>query len=557
MPDVSPISAARSRRLPSEPVPIQAPVGEPEKDQLLPTLSPDVDHSLDPAAPLCVDLDGTLVKSDTLVDSALALARHHPAALLKLPGWLMQGKAALKQHIAAARHLDVAHLPYNRELLQYLEQQHATGRPIYLATAADAATAHRIADHLGIFTGVLASDGKLNLAGHNKLAAFRAAASATTSATSATPAPTCRCSPHCRQPMVANPTPRLLAGLRAAHITPVRIFDERVSPLQGLAQGHPPAPVGEKRPHLPSPAARPRLARLASSPAPLVAFLSFGLCASATYIVNDLLDLEADRQHPRKRRRPFAAGDLSAIAGVAVVALFLLLSLALAISAPALVRPSRPTAPSRGRYSFLTWLGIYAVTTLAYSLRLKRIVLVDVIVLSGLYTIRILAGSAATGITVSTWLAGFSIFFFLSLAFVKRFAELESLRERGGASANGRGYHVSDIEQLRSFGTAAATPPSSSSRSTSRTSTPPSSTATPTASGCWSPSCCSGSAGSGCSPRRGELTKTPSSTPSPTSRSLLLGVARRPAIVALRRSAGPRYHGERCSRNVHCAHAPA
>ena len=109
--------------------------------------------------PLCVDLDGTLVKSDTLVDSALALARHHPASLLKLPGWLLQGKAALKRHLTAAVTLDVAHLPYNRQILQYLEQQHAAGRPIYLATAADSVLAQRIADHLGLFTGVIASDG--------------------------------------------------------------------------------------------------------------------------------------------------------------------------------------------------------------------------------------------------------------------------------------------------------------------------------------------------------------------------------------------------------------
>ena len=105
-------------------------------------------------------------------------------------------------------------------------------------------------------------------------------------------------------------------------------------------------------------------------------------------------------------------------------------------------------------HRFLAWLGIYLITTLSYSLRLKRTVLVDVIVLSGLYTIRIIAGSAATGIAVSTWLASFSIFFFLSLAFVKRFAELENLRERGGVSIGGRGYHIADIEQLRSFGSA-------------------------------------------------------------------------------------------------------
>jgi 4-hydroxybenzoate polyprenyltransferase len=188
--------------------------------------------------------------------------------------------------------------------------------------------------------------------------------------------------------------------------------------------------------------------------ASLVAFLSFGLTASATYIVNDLLDLDADRQHPRKRRRPFASGDLSAIAGVAVVGLFLAFSIFLALLVPRVITTLSPSLALVAPLKFARWLLIYLVTTLAYSLRLKRAVLVDVIVLSGLYTIRILAGSAATGVLISTWLAGFSIFFFLSLAFVKRFAELESLRERGGESPSGRGYHVADIEQLRSFGSA-------------------------------------------------------------------------------------------------------
>ena len=129
--------------------------------------------AIDALPALCVDLDGTLVKSDTLYDSALAVARHRPLALLSLPGWLLEGKAALKRHIANTIQLDVTHLPYNRELLQYLEQQRSTGRPIYLATAADADTANRIAAHLGLFTSVLASDGAVNLAGKNKLAAFQ------------------------------------------------------------------------------------------------------------------------------------------------------------------------------------------------------------------------------------------------------------------------------------------------------------------------------------------------------------------------------------------------
>jgi 4-hydroxybenzoate polyprenyltransferase len=401
---------------------------------------------------LCVDLDGTLVKSDTLVDSTLALARQQPAALLKLPGWLMQGKAALKKHLTSAVQLDVAHLPYNRELMQFLEQQHATGRRIYLATAADTVLAERVAEHLGIFTGVLASDGALNLAGKNKLAAFRSRFG-DDFCYIGNASPDIPLLTHCLSPMVANPTAGLTAGLRRAKVTPVRTFIDKASTLKAWLKAI--------RLHqwaknilifLPLLLAHRWNGGLIAGT--VVAFLSFGLCASATYIVNDLLDLEADRKHIKKRRRPFAAGDLSAIKGVTVVGLFLAASLALAILLPSIIAWIDPSAALQFPYKFVAWLGIYAVTTSAYSFRLKRMVLVDVIVLSGLYTIRIIAGAAATGIPISPWLAAFSIFFFLSLAFVKRFAELESLRLRGAAPANGRGYLISDIEQLRSFGSA-------------------------------------------------------------------------------------------------------
>ncbi len=400
---------------------------------------------------LCVDLDGTLIKSDSLHDSALAVARYHPLALLNIPGWLLQGKAALKRHLANAIQLDVAHLPYNRELLQYLEQQRATGRPIYLATAADAGTANRIAAHLGLFTDVLASDGKLNLAGKNKLTAFQSRFGDNFSYIG-NALPDLPLLQHCQEPMVANPTPALRAALRKARITPVRSFDERISPVKAWLKAI--------RLHQWAKNVLifvPLLLAHAWVPGPIVgaalAFLSFSLCASATYIVNDLLDLEADRQHPRKRLRPFASGDLSALSGVVIVIFFLAASLVLALLVPHAIAALSPQVFIKPHY-FLLWLGIYLVTTLAYSLRFKRSVLVDVIVLSGLYTIRIIAGSAATGIALSTWLGGFSIFFFLSLALVKRFAELENLRERGGVSAGGRGYHIADIEQLRSFGSA-------------------------------------------------------------------------------------------------------
>lgn len=402
--------------------------------------------------PLCVDLDGTLVKSDTLVDSTLALARQKPGALLSLPGWLMQGKAALKQHITSAVQLDVTHLPYNRELMQFLEQEHATGRPIYLATAADKALAERVAEHLDIFTGVLASDGAVNLAGKNKLAAFQSRFG-DNFCYIGNASPDIPLLTHCLAPMVANPTAGLTAGLRRAKVAPVRTFTDKASTLKAWLKAI--------RLHqwaknilifLPLLLAHKLNAGLIAGA--FVAFISFGLCASGTYIVNDLLDIEADRKHVKKRRRPFASGDLSAIKGVMVVGLFLALSFTLATLLPTIITLIDPRQSLPSPYSFVMWLAIYAVTTSAYSFSLKRMVLVDVIVLSGLYTIRIIAGASATGIPISPWLAAFSIFFFLSLAFVKRFAELEGLRLRGAAPANGRGYLITDIEQLRSFGSA-------------------------------------------------------------------------------------------------------
>ncbi len=429
-----------------------------EKGAALPSAVPQISGPVQPVAdpfvPLCVDLDGTLVKSDTLVDSTLALARQHPSLLLQLPRWLSQGKAALKRHITSSVELDVVHLPYNRELLQFLEQQHAIGRPIYLATAADAALAQRVADHLGLFAGILASDGSTNLAGPNKHAAFQERfGSNFCYIGNAIPDLPLLCA--CVQPMVANPTRSLSSGLHSARVTLHRTFSETTpAPKAWLKAIRLHQWAKNVLLFLPLLLAHTRSLGLLAGAA--VAFLSFGLCASATYIINDLLDIEADRLHPRKRRRPFASGDLSAIHGIAIVALFFVAAAALALAVPRVIAAISPALSLAHPYSFVEWLAFYTATTLAYSLRLKRAILIDVIVLSGLYTIRILAGSAATGVEVSTWLAGFSIFFFLSLAFVKRFAELENLKARGGVTSKGRGYHIDDIEQLRSFGSASA-----------------------------------------------------------------------------------------------------
>jgi 4-hydroxybenzoate polyprenyltransferase/phosphoserine phosphatase len=389
--------------------------------------------------PLCVDLDGTLAKSDTLVDSLLVLARTRPALLLRLPGKVLHGKAAFKAFVTESISFDVAYLPYNRELLRFLQQEHAQGRAIYLATGADAALANRVAAHLGIFSGVLGSDGANNLTGSKKLDGVRSRLGPEFDYIG-NDTPDLPLLAEAHEAMVANPSRGLRKALKAGGILPARTFEERRHPFKSLLKAlrlH----QWAKNLLIFVPLFLSHSLSMGQILRAVAAFYCFSLTASAAYIVNDLLDIEADRRHPRKRLRPFAAGDLSPFAGVGVVVVFLLLALSCA--------QFLPTA-------FYGWLLVYLATAFAYSGYLKRFALLDVMVLSGLYILRLLAGGAATQTQISHWLAGFSMFLFLSLAIVKRFAELENLRASSATPKNGRGYLLSDLPQIRSFGTASA-----------------------------------------------------------------------------------------------------
>jgi 4-hydroxybenzoate polyprenyltransferase len=173
--------------------------------------------------------------------------------------------------------------------------------------------------------------------------------------------------------------------------------------------------------------------------AAILAMLAFCLCASSVYVLNDLLDLQADRLHPRKSKRPFAAGELSIVSGLLLSAVLLAATVVVALFLPA---------------KFCLVLAAYYIVTSAYSLFLKRFLLVDALALAGLYTLRIIAGAAAVVVELSFWLLLFSIFLFLSLAFVKRFAELEALRRQQRLRAAGRGYLVEDLPVLQSLGIA-------------------------------------------------------------------------------------------------------
>ncbi len=172
----------------------------------------------------------------------------------------------------------------------------------------------------------------------------------------------------------------------------------------------------------------------------LLALVAFCLCASSVYVINDLLDLEADRAHPRKSRRPFAAGELSLLTGGILAPVLLVATILVAAALPP---------------KFWLVLASYYALTCAYSFALKGRVLIDALALAVLYTLRIIAGAAAVSVALSFWLLLFSMFLFLSLAFVKRFAELDGLRRRGRLHAAGRGYHIEDLPLLQSLGTGA------------------------------------------------------------------------------------------------------
>lgn len=388
--------------------------------------------------PLVVDLDGTLTPTDTLVESVLLLAKRRPLALCKLPFWLLRGREVMKSEIARRVGIDPEELPWRDDLLDWLRQERAGGRELVLATAAHRSIAEGVAGHLQLFDRVLATDDTRNLKGANKLAAIRAEVGPAFAyaGDSAADLPVWQ---GAQAAVLVGASDSVARSVRARH--PVE--REFARPAAGPA-------VWRKALRMHQWAKNlllfvPLLTAFSFLPADLatmaLAFLCFSVAASSTYIANDLWDLGNDRRHPRKRLRPFASGVLPVTSGVAAAVLLLGLSFALAF----VVKPA-----------FAAMLLAYVVLTTAYSWFLKERVLVDVLVLSLLYTMRIVTGSVAVGIHTSSWLLAFSLFLFLSLALVKRCAELQLLQARGQASAHGRDYRVVDLAVLWPMGLASA-----------------------------------------------------------------------------------------------------
>jgi 4-hydroxybenzoate polyprenyltransferase len=388
--------------------------------------------------PLCVDLDGTLIRGDALWEGVLGLVRDRPFGALGLPLWLGGGRAAFKRRVADASPCVAERLPYREELVAWLKRERLE-RPVVLCTAADESVARRVASHLGVFDDVLCSDGATNLKGESKAARLVERYGERGFDYVGNDASDLAVWSRARHAYVVGRGPAL--ATRAGRVASVerRFGEDDEAPLGAwlralrLYQW-----VKNLLVFVPLLTAH-LVAQAEAWFAATVAFAAFGMFASAAYVLNDLLDLHADRAHARKRHRPFAAGALSIAAGVAAIPMLVLAGAALSLLLPA---------------PFALALATYFAVTVAYSLLLKRIAIVDVVTLAALYTLRVVAGTLALGLALSFWLLAFSMFMFLSLALVKRYAELSASTRAPGEAVAGRGYVGSDLPILGSLGAA-------------------------------------------------------------------------------------------------------
>jgi 4-hydroxybenzoate polyprenyltransferase len=381
--------------------------------------------------PLCVDLDGTLVRSDTLAEgvAGMLVRLRLGSALFQL---IISGRSAFKQRVADGAPIDPALLPYNEPLLAYLATEKSRGRYLVLATAVDSRVANDVARYLGIFDEVIASNGKDNLKGEAKAVVLCDRFGARGFVYAGNSAADQAIWQVAAAAVLVNVSGRIARAVTSK--TEVEAaFDGRASRLVALlAAMRPNQWVKNLLVFVPIITAHALHEEQAWFGAAL-AFVAFSAIASAVYMINDATDLAADRQHPSKRSRPFASGALPLLFGL--VAALLLACVGLGVAAVA---------------GLLSISLIYMALAIGYSLRLKEMPLVDVFVLAALYTLRLFGGGQATGHELSLWLLAFSGFLFLALALLKRVGELTARKEESGSSR--RGYLITDVSLLQTLG---------------------------------------------------------------------------------------------------------
>jgi len=420
---------SRPRGSPTEPYENDAPhwvtieVETPDRDKL---------------RPLVVDLDGTLIASDLLIESAFLELGRRPYSLVSMLKSLSQGKAVLKHSLAQSSECNPSALPYDPEVLDLIRQAKAEGRPVYLASASHQRLVGRIAEHLGGFTGWFASDEVTNLAGERKAQRLVEAFG------------------ERGFDYVGNGTADLPVWDKAAKAIAIRApasvrrkLGQREAKVEHLPCSKPTWKTWAKaiRVHQYAknvlvfvPLLTSHLFTVASIAQAILAFIAFSLCASSIYILNDLVDLQDDRGHRTKCTRPLASGAISLMHGVIAIPILFVSALALAATV------SLP---------FMGVLLTYFVITTAYSFVLKRMMVVDVVTLAGLYSIRVIGGAVATGIVVSEWLLAFCMMIFMSLALIKRYVELAARRDANLPDPTSRDYKNSDLDIVAALAAAA------------------------------------------------------------------------------------------------------
>ncbi len=391
--------------------------------------------------PLVVDLDQTLVRTDTLAETFVAALFRQPLKCIAALPLLLKGRAAFKARLTQIQQIEAAGLPYRQELIDFLRAERDCGRSLHLVTAADQGLADAVALHVGLFDSIEGSDGKLNLKGRQKAARLRErfpdgfayagdcaadlpvwAAAASIILAGASPAVT-RQARALGKPIEGafeNPRASLHIWRRALRLHQWAKNLLVFVPLILAHQYRNPSAVLHS----------------------LCAFVALSCVASATYLINDLSDLRSDRLHRTKKNRPLASGDLSIAQGLAAVAVLIALG--------AVIAAFQPPVLAAG-------LGAYGALTLAYTFRLKREALVDVVTLAGLYGLRVLLGAMVIGVGYSVWLMTFSIFFFFSMSLAKRYAEIVGFVSAGETGVlHGRGYRTSDGPTVLALGVAAS-----------------------------------------------------------------------------------------------------
>ena len=386
---------------------------------------------------LAVDLDRTLIKADLLEEAIFLYLKKRPWGAYMLATALLKSRANLKNFLVSNVDIKVDLLPYNSKVIDRIRLAREAGHTIVLASASPVRFVQAVADHLGIFDKVIATENN-NLKGLHKLEALKTSypgAEISYIGDSNSDIPLWK---DLGKALMVNPSRLTRKRVEFAKI-PIDMIDDSQHLTLKLIRRSFRYHQWAKNFLLFLPLFLAHAYQIDLWKITLLAFISFSFTASSIYILNDLFDLEADRKHPKKRERPFASGALSISQGVILYGITSSLALLMAV----LINPG-----------FLICLLIYFIANLAYTLRLKQVHSLDIIMLAGMYTIRIMAGSETTGIEVSQWLLGFSTFLFFGLAALKRFVEVSALAP--GQRAAGRGYFAEDKVPLAALGGASS-----------------------------------------------------------------------------------------------------